>query len=168
MRLVLVLSVLGVVRALWGSAPQDDAPVSVRVRHPWYKDVDGGAAYVLEMLEAAADIWPNDMAALVSRAYAPDALTRLSLKEATHNELYSAMEGVVYEHARARDSQQRLDEWRAAVAWPARAGDRGGHGVPWPPPVRGLRRHRCLAPALHGRGQAGVAGVRAHRAFEDP
>lgn len=121
MRLVLVLSVLGVVRALWGSAPQDDAPVSVRVRHPWYKDVDGGAAYVLEMLEAAADIWPNDMAALVSRAYAPDALTRLSLKEATHNELYSAMEGVVYEHARARDSQQRLDEWRAAVAWHADA-----------------------------------------------
>lgn len=120
-----VLSAAAAVAAFWGTpkpkAEQQESPVSVRLRHPWYTG-DGRAAYVVEMLEAAAHIWPSDVFALVERVAAPDGLARVGdVSEASAQALYETLDAIIGEHALISNDIPAQDEWRAAVAMHSQA-----------------------------------------------
>ncbi|KAI3617608.1 hypothetical protein CBS9595_003517 [Malassezia furfur] len=120
-----VLSAAAAVAAFWGTpkphVEQPESPVSVRLRHPWYTG-DARAAYVVEMLEAAARIWPSDVFALVERVAAPDGLARAGdVGEASAQTLYEALDAIIGEHALISDAIPAQDEWRAAVAMHSQA-----------------------------------------------
>lgn len=96
------------------------APVHVSLRHGWHNYTDGAAhaAPLLEMLEAAHDVWPRHFYTLVSLVWespsSADYLSRMSYKEQ-----YRYVEEQLRRLGSgwgAKNVDDRLDEWRIQVA----------------------------------------------------
>lgn len=99
-------------------AAQTSVPVHVRLAHPWLAGVDGRAAAIAELIEAAADLWPDDLSGVIHdvwNTYNPSLSTSRS-----EEDIYKDIESILTRRLGARlepvDALSELDEWRLAVA----------------------------------------------------
>ena len=107
----------------WGTQAQ--VPVRVSLRHNWhnYSDSAAHAAPLLEMMEAAGQVWPHAFFSLVSRIWS-HASAGDELKDMSYERLYYHMEDVLRSLAvDAHDPypESHLEEWRTLVAQHAQA-----------------------------------------------
>ncbi|WFD34810.1 killer toxin resistant protein [Malassezia cuniculi] len=95
-----------------------NAPVHVRLAHPWLSNTDGTAATLVEMVEAAADLWPNDILGIVDAIWGPH--KRTVPLDTSDEEMYGQVERIMEYRLIAKmefpDAMTNLDEWRMSVA----------------------------------------------------
>lgn len=104
---------------------QAHVPVRVSLRHNWHNYNDGAAhaAPLLEMMEAAGQVWPHAFFSLISRVWNHPA-AGTELRDMSYERLFYHMEEVLRSLALdAHDAypESHLEEWRTLVAQHAQA-----------------------------------------------
>ena len=99
-------------------AVQTSVPVHVRLAHPWLAGVDGRAATIAEMIEAAADLWPDDLSGVIQDVWSTDNPSLFTSR--SEEDIYKVIESALTRRLGTRleyvEALSELDEWRLAVA----------------------------------------------------